>query len=385
MASGIQSLLRKFKNLTNERLESDKIIKNYKYDLSIDMAIDSSLQLGQDYTLDIPIYSPKLKDFVTEKDTRAWSDIPVEDNLSNFLGNGYLNNVFNAEECNEEWLINLYMLDTIRYNFITNGNVNIKSLHIGKISHLSSYHHYIFNGTTPELVNPEWQWLHVIFPYEKNKHLMKKYKNNLLQLLEFNIYSPNNLNYIINEITNKFSKINFLTINYSDVNDINNSDNTSGTTYDKDNKLSNTDVSKIYVSYGALIIKLLDTNGIVLIKIPNSCDWDTKFINVLLMYCLLFNEIYMFKFDLITNSTYLLCKGKKKIANETMYKKFIFFILRGSGNIFLENIFQSDAVKLWLENIYNIVITNTVSRDIKFNTILDIINKSLKVNTDVFL
>lgn len=309
----LQALLRKFKTVSKEHLGNNKIIKKYQFDISIDDIIETRMF----QTKNDPYILTDTLVHVVVSDNRAWSDIPVDDvspidtELISSIGKrGLLNNVYNTEFCDESWLINIYLLDIIHFNFIVTNNVHIKSLHIGDISLLSAYNHYINNGATPEVINPEWNWLQTTFRGDTtDKVLYKKYKNNVLRLLDSDIYSVNNINYIINEVSNKLSKINFLTIKY---NDINLSTDTTDNEFNKDCKIHNNDLSKIHISHAALIIKLLDNNGIVYMKIPNSGAWDTTFINILLMYSMLFTEVYIYRFNLIDNSTYLVCKNKKR-------------------------------------------------------------------------
>lgn len=347
----LQSLIRKFKNLTKEKTDKNKIITNYQLNLSIDnMVLDTHLfQSDKSATYQLDLLSTVLS---------INSEIAIiNEYIDNNLDTGYLNNVYNTELCNETWLINLYMIDNIHTNFITNDNVNIKSLHIGKLTNLSAFNHYIYNGSLPELVNPEWQWLNTYYgTYDDT--LVKKYKNQLLQLLESDIQSFNNINYIINEVSNKFAKINLLTID-SDIHD-----------------------THTHLTYASFVVKLMEPSGMLFIKIPNITEWDTEFINILLLYSLLFTEVYIFKFNLLTKSTYLLCKNKKKISNETIYKKLIYIIANKDitkFNLFSRDIFELPVIINWLNNL--LVENNNY---VAFDKILNTIDSVLKVNTKTF-
>lgn len=374
----LQSLIRKFKNSTKEQTDKNKIIKNFQHDLSLVDAL-STTYLFQSINTHLHKYT--LTEEIVTKNTSDFSENIIND----YIGNGYLNNVFNTELCNQTWLINMYMINNIHDNFIVNNNVNIKSLHIADICELSAFNHYLLNGALPELVNSEWQWLNIVTNNTNatytTKDIQQKYATNLLQLLGNNIYSVNNINYVINEVTNKFSKINFLCNNNVNIcsNNIDYLCNNKDTTSDIHNYL--------HITNAIFVIKLLDVNGLFLIKIPNKAHWDTAFINSLLLYCLLFNEVYIFNFDLITNVTYLLCKGKKKINNETIYKKLIHIILNKdyiNAHLFSKDIFVVPSVAEWLSNILQIKNTPQVL-NIVFNDVLIIINATLKINKDIFL
>jgi hypothetical protein len=415
----LQSLIRKFKNLTKEQMDKNKVITEYQYDLSISDVVLSTDFLFQSNSKDLYVYdlcnkpkqmpsnnSPQKTLPINIIDTYKYNTgIPwdeIEDNLENIINDyidtvfnskitrGHLNNVFNTELCDETWLINLFILDKIHYNFIVNDNVKIKSLHIGDISTLSAYNHYLFNGSLPELVNAEWSWLNTNITFnDKNpiiKHINNKFYNNILQLLENNIYSANNINYVINEVNNKLVKINFFAINYTD--QCLNADDICYNNHNSNNNKTNHIYNNIHAAYASFVIKLMDINSILFIKIPNVSEWDTQFINIMLVYALLFNETFVFKFDLTTKSTYLLCKNKKKISNETVYKKLIHIIsnkdFTDDCNLFSKEIFKLPVIKNWLENIFKIMDYDEAETT-SFDTILSAVNSTLKINTETFL
>lgn len=366
----LQSLLRKFKTVSKEESNKNKIITNYTHKLSIENTLDILLLYQSNN--DMYIYDLDLTPEHAEP--IAWYDYPVEDisEQTSYIDTGddgclkgYLTNVFNAEICNETWLINVFLMHKIHANFITD-NVKINSLHIGDILSLSAFNHYLFNSTQPSLKNSEYNWTNVSTSKyseydELRQRCEKKYKKHTISLLEPCIYSPNNINYIINETAHK---INFITVETID------------TDY------------KSHISYALFIIKLLETNGIFMIKMPN-CIQNTTYINILLLYSLIFHEVYIFKFDLITHSKYLLCKNKKKISNESVYKKLTHILMSmsdTSAHLFSKKIFEQDDLKSWLKNIIKIANLDEFSiKSINFSIILNIINDVLDINTETFL
>jgi hypothetical protein len=367
----LQSLLRKFKTVSKEHSDKNKLINSYTHKLNIEDTLDISLL----YQSNNDIYIYEL-DFTSEPtEPISWYDYPIEDtsdmHITSYIDTGddgclkgYLTNVFNAEICNEAWVINVFMMHKIYANFITD-IVKINSLHIGDILSLSAYNHYLLNSTQPILKNSEYNWTNVSTDKysdleEQRQICKKKYKSQILNLLEPHIHSPNNINYIINET--KY-KLNFITVDTID------------TDY------------KSHISYALFIIKLLDMNGIFMVKIPHIKD--TQFGNILLLYSLIFHEVYIFKFDLITQSSYLLCKNKKKISNESVYKKLMHILMSmtdTSAHLFSKKIFEKDNIKSWLKNVIKIANIEDFSlNSIKFDAILSIINDNLGINTETFL
>lgn len=375
----LQSLIRKFKSATKEKTEKNKIITNYQHDLTVELLLDTS-------------YLFSSNNINTHKYTLISATIPdviqIDTSINDYI-NIYLNNVYNTELCSETWLINTYMMHNIRHNFIINDNVSIKSLHIADVNEVSAFNHYILNGALPELINPEWSWLNIsnanAADSETNACIKKKYANNMLQLLDTHIHTANNINYIVNEVNDKFYKINFLCNTYTNVNICDNHDNSLRN--DKNIETTLHSNNHLHLTNAALTIKIMESQGICLIQIPNANDWNTSFINVLLLYCLLFSEVYIFTFDLLTRHTYLLCKTKKKINNEITYKKLMHIILNkdftADTNLFCESLFTQPAIADWLHNVKQI--QTDKKNNIVFSDILILVNSVCQINTQMFL
>jgi hypothetical protein len=303
----LQSLIRKFKNSSIEEME----LTNYSYNLSIDDAELDTAFLFQTAKCDKFIYTidalekPNIGNSAPIKIISKLNVKSAENNVKYYIDSdikGYLHNLYNAELCDEEWVISMYFLSIVNQMFIRNEKIKINSLHLNNISHstLSAFHHLLYNSSIKH--NIEWKWLNVI-PYNfevttklKNtlERVLRKDRNKLLHLLDKKCYSTNNINYIINETNLKLSKINMLCV------------------LDADKSI------KSYISNAILSIKLMDQNGIIYVKIPNVDTWNTGFINVLLLYALIFVEVYVYEFDICSSSTYLLCKTRRKINNESI-------------------------------------------------------------------
>lgn len=372
----LQSLLRKFKNTPKED------IKNYSYNFSIDDEIDIGF-LFQTSKSDNFIYKiDALEKPISNK------SIPIkivnklkqksENNIKYYIDSnirGYLHNLYNSELCNEEWIIAMYFLGVVNHLFINNEKIKINSLHINNLTHssISAFHHVLYNSNIKS--NIEWQWLNIIpNNFELTSKLKpvlekvcKKHKSQLLYLIDSCQYSTNNINYIINETLLKMSKINMLCI--------------SGSNHS----------TKAYIANLALAIKLMDQNGIMYVKVPNVDKWDTSFINILLLHSFIFLEVYVYEFDINSTSTFLLCKTKRKINNESIFKKLYHIISNPNftdHNLFNEDIFKCPSVKVWLSKLLNEIEIPSNSDNIKNNldnVIIDYITTNLHINTETFL
>lgn len=438
-----QSLIRKFKNSNKDSNKNIKLVQNtltdYSYNISINTDINISINIvslfnsnkKNEYayslnllTEDPSIYqrstpieiknritnSDRLENSLFDSDTSSSPmsqncDISIKDYIN--TKSGYLYNTYNAELCDEEWLIAIFCIIRISNNLT---NKAIKSLHINKSpgSTLSAFNHFLCNSTNTAMGNLEWKWVstmsdidivcnnsfrnsrnsqnsrnshnsrnsqisHNSFNIKDNKTILqqirKKYGSNVLMLLDNIIYTVNNINFIINNTYEKLGRLNLLVVNMEN------------------------STNKGYIMYATLVIKLLETTSMLYIKIPNVTNWDTCFINILLLYTMLFDEVYVYEFYLTSKSTYLICKNRKKINNESIYKKLINIIANPDfsniHNIFHKSIFTGD-IKIWLDKILKIIDDDSREFDenspisIKFNTILSNI-ETLNMNMNTFL
>ena len=375
----LQSLIRKFKNNSKEDTDKKKIISNYTHSISLDKELDGEF-LFQSKNRDNFKYD--LSCFQTEKKfqySSVSSPILILSSLSRDAERGIdfdnLYSVYNTEFCDDEWLIMIHFINTVYYNFLKDDQIVIKSLHINNSLGpcLSSLHHFLYNSETA-IKNMDWKWISTVpdvvnIKVQNLYKLRNRYKSRFLVLLSS---INNNTNFIINETTRILTKSNLLIIN------------------EKYDYLK----SILYATY---IIKILDSSGIFFMRLPNTETWDTKFIGILLLYTLLFTEVYIYKYDLSSNYLYLLCKNKKKINSESMYKKILFIsgIFSNDSknsdnlsNLFSNEIFELPEIRQWLLDITNIVKNinqNTYKKNIIFEDIFEILDKTLKINTNTLL
>ena len=401
-----QSLIRKFKNGIKETIDKKKIIQNFTYELKLDETLDHNMLFNsrniEDYfytiknienladNLDEDIQLPKIRENIgIMDDDKSISYSPIDfneqiqsTNFYDYIGDGYLKTVYNAELCDRNWIIFTYFINRIYPNFISNDKLKIKSLHINSTpgAELSAMHHFIYNSKINTIINNiEWNWIgtleggkKLIDPHNISKTLLYKYKNNILQLFNMPISSMDNLNFIINEASYKLSKINLICI---------------------DEILD----QKNILAYGLLAIKILENNCIFYIKLPNIKDWDIKIINAILLYSLIFAELYVFNMDFGNKiSTVLICKNKKK-QTETIYKKIMYILsndeFTNDYNIFSIEYLRSDNIKNWIGKLVNIILSHNNSlssskislKNIIFNDVIYEISKILDINVNTFL
>jgi hypothetical protein len=384
MSSNIKfgTTMRSFKNKAKEEFNKKKVISGFSVDLSSDNVLNTAdlFKSGSaddfiyDLELDSSITStiaPTIADSKNSKDSKnyaiadskdyAIADSKDDSDILNYMNDsdiierdGYLQNVYYADSCDEEWLIYMYMINIVYPNFSSSKDIiDLVSLHISIIMHsgMRAIHHFMFNSKLTDLSGCNWRWL--------NAHASigcKLNKRNSIQLLNSDISSINNINNIINNVSDRLSKVNFITCSH-----IGNS-------------------QSHYITYAILSIKLLDAAGIMWLRFPDVCNWNSQLINVLYLYSTLFCEVYIYKFNIVEPCVYVLCKGRKKIQNVQLYKKLIHILANVKSsvvdnkpyNLFRKSMFDDD----WMQKIRSIHSSNFVSN----SDIINFINSNLDIN-----
>lgn len=345
MSTRFQSLLRKFKN-NKEKF----IMKNYSYKININSSINSLFTTA---TLNNCIY---VLDSLESTGLQNTTNKYFNQNFLNYTeNNGYLENVYNAELVNKNWILFIYVFNEI-YPENPLQKIQMKVLSIDSINELSALNHCLYNSLTIDKNLIEMDWISTFETNDSIKEsiINRKYHNKILHLLDDNIYSLSNINFIINETLNRFKKVNLLIVS-------------------KSNNI------RTYLLYAIFSIKLLESDGTMYMVTEQKKD--TRFINILLLYALIFEDIYIYNFNIEIVTSVLICKNKKKIDNEIIYKKLIHLILNQDFDENIHNIFSNKKINE-LNQINNMINTpSLINFDKEFIKNFDI----LDINTDTFL
>ena len=118
-------------------------------------------------------------------------------------------------------------------------------------------------------------------------------------------------------------------------------------------------------------------------ELPSTFSWDDKFINILLLYCFIFDETYIYNFQFDgTEHIYLLGKNKNKMQIGTLYRKLIFMLEKNIDlsyyNFFSKEIFSHPKVSKWLNDIYKFISSN--EKIITFNDVFKSIENVFQIN-----
>lgn len=308
----IQSILRKYRNNIRNEINERKNIVDFSHNISNDASL-KSIDISKSKTVLIADVLNKSENVAIEHNNHGPSYIDI------------IKNVYNSEFCDNEWLIFMHFINKTYPNFENNDKYKIKTLFLNDISPLSAMHHFIYNSDI-HLSNLEWEWS-IACPNIRKNFIKREYRNTILRLTDKNICTFNNINYIINETINSYSKINHMVNTGTEYND--------------------------YLASAILSIKLLDSSCIFYTKLPVYSDFNEQIMSILLLYSLIFSEVYIFDIkieDLI--QPYLICKNKKKITTEVTYKKLLSCI--DCENIFHQD-FVKDVNKEWYEKMIKII------------------------------
>lgn len=348
----IQSILRNYKSAIKEDFNKQKIISEFTYKINNDniLSIKNITSLK-----DIMSFEDTIKQEISKENSEENSEETSQKNeIDEYIGySNIFANIYNSEFCNEEWVAFLYFISKNYINFQDiEGNVHIKSLFLNNISILSAFHHFLYNSNE-KLDKLDCKWCLATYYYKKHE-IRKEYHNNVLKLQDKQLYSINNINYIINEITSSYSKVNFLINTNCSYND--------------------------YISCAILAIKLLDNNCLFYCKIPKFDNFTDEIKDVLLLYSLIFEESYIYSFDLKSQMNYLVCKNKKKINTDSIYKKLLSLqnSLQTKYPIFLEEFKKEND--LWISNLDKIISEPQHNKIIRFDIIKKEINDVLGYN-----
>jgi hypothetical protein len=117
---------------------------------------------------------------------------------------------------------------------------------------------------------------------------------------------------------------------------------------------------------------LLDNNSLLLTRFHNPNEWRSQHINILRLYALIFQEVYVYVFNIIEPRTYILCKNKKKIPNIKIYKALIYLCSCSKDILQDHNLFTKTSFDdQWMEKI------SKIFSDAKTNNLAIIDNKEL--------
>lgn len=366
----IHNLIRKYVKESNDPVMFNDVLhqltetdNSSKISEMVNLALEQPLQTLNMYNFhDEFIYD---LDFLTNNTseneidmivTNTIDDQLIDDQLiDEYIGDrGMLYCVYGAELVTSKWILYYYIISKLNKSLNVNSIsdcTKINSLHLGYDdgSVQSSLNHLFYSSITYSDTKIQWKWLSL----QKNK-LTNRYKKNIITGLPIKA-QWDQCHYFVNaisEIHDKFNLIIFqLPINYNNI-------------------------RNIYVYALTLIIRFIDTQGILLLELRPECQWTILEFNVICICALLFQNVHLTKYDLDKTHYVLVCGDKKKKIQTSSIIKKMLKILYESSTSCLINI--NSLPKSWILQIKQII-TNPES-SVSFDHIINTINSSIKFN-----
>ncbi len=350
----MQSLIRRYKsNISDPDLGQ---LTGFAYRLDIECEYDTKIMISKKtaskclYTIGelTPGVAP-LTDEIFEFDEAR--SLCLNDLVTD---RGILANTFQLNACSRASMPALYFISKLYRNYIDINNMYIRSFHISDnlMSEVESMRHFLYNSTATQDIVVDWDWFGVSSRDDPPD------SKNILNVLDGGACTFDNVNIILGIIAKTF-KVNYLSIccDYAQ-----------------------------YSNYLLLFCKILTTDCTVCVSVPHFSKWDTKFIQVLLLYSLFFREVLVYKLDLGDDDicdVFLVCRNKKKTSNDQLYKKLLYINNNNMAgyNTFPEEVFKLPEYGRWLTTIRRILAaeqSNRPGKVVALDEILQMITDTLK-------
>jgi hypothetical protein len=253
----------------------------------------------------------------------------IIDNLEykQYLGNGILYNIYGAKLVDEKWILYGFIISKIYKLFkrnILNEDIKINSLHIGiDNGGIQSVFNHLFSSS--ELFSNlkiNWNWTSL----SRNNELYSKYKKNFISLLPIKPYWEQII-LIINKLQDITDKYNLLIFQINTDNPID-------------------ILRKQYLFTIIMALRFLDNQGVLLMEFPIESKWGILETNILALCALIFDDVYLTKYEIGKIYNIIVCKEKKKNLSTTALIKKLIKIMYESSTccIILEDILTSDFI-----------------------------------------
>jgi hypothetical protein len=437
-----QSIIRNYKNGLHEELDKKKIIFDYTYNLSLnEVPLAKALFFSKFSELyvydwadlmhnDPPHPESASIDIPANRNTKPYlagspgrfgvspghlaspghpaspgrlgaSPVIKNASINEYMGDGgYFENVYRAELCNTQWLICMHFINRLYVNFMGKDRaLHINSLHIShsgdreEYGDISAMHHFVHNShVTENILNVEWKWLNISGLIKSDPAAPDELKSDPIKPDQatqlYNKYGENmlpdlpDIRSTIDKI-HDLGKLNFLYVRFSD------SDPSAGTGAGTGAGSGLGADYATYIKYAILVLKTFGINCMACIPIGSNWHQDIKTANILLLYALIFREIYVYNFDVENRRiVYLVCKDKKRFSVEPIYKK-LMSVLSDASFSAGHNLFSAEYMSqnyAWLQSIDDIRTgKRTKVSPITFSDIAPEVSHVLKLNTQTFL
>ena len=319
----------------------------YNFKSSFEYKLSDLIELGEHKVTDFqedniqikPIYE-ECQDGIFEMDdeTLDKADLNISENTNDFdqyLGSdGIINNIFGGELVDAKWILYNFIISKIYKSFKTNmlnDSIKINSLHLGSDSgSVQATLNHLFTASNQfKDILVQWKWTSL----SRSNELYNNYKSNFIPLLSVRTYWEQTT-FIINKTSEIADRFNLII-------------------YQK--KKCEDDVTRRYEYLFAIIMALRfsDSQSVLLLEFSVESAWGLLEINILALCGLIYDSVYLTKYEVGHNYCVAICRDKKKNLNTNSLLKKLLKILLESDTLCIvdKSVFTAE----WLEHIDSLI------------------------------
>ena len=291
-----------------------------------------------------------------------------EKEIMQYMGaDGLFNNIYGAELVDEKWLLYAFIISKINRTFKKNmlvDHIQIKSLHIGDDtgSVQAALNHLFTASDSFRNVPVHWKWVSL----DWTNRLYHTHKSNFVPILKSkSIWDQ--IVFIINKTAEMHERYG-LVIFQPD------RDTNSGANSNSSNNIN----SRNQYLYAVIMsLRFTDPSGVFLLEFNSDTVWSTLEVNIIGLCGLIFDLVYITKYEIIKCHYVLVCSDKKKnISTNSIIKKLIKLLLESDSVCVLD---KSTFTSNWLNNLSK-SLSDTQIEPISFMQIVNSINGILSYN-----
>jgi hypothetical protein len=278
--------------------------------------------------------------------------------IMQYMGtDGLFNNIYGAELVDEKWLLYAFIISKINRTFKKNmlvDHIQIKSLHIGDDtgSVQAALNHLFTASESFRNVPVYWKWVSL----DWTNRLYQTHKPNFVPILKSkSIWDQ--LVFIINKTAEMHERYG-LVIFQPDCD-------------------TNSNIRNQYLYAVIMGLRFTDPSGVFLLEFDSDTTWSTLEVNIIGLCGLIFDLVYITKYEIVECHYILVCSNKKKnISTNSIIKKLIKLLQESDSVCILDRaIFTS----YWLNNLSK-SLSDTQIEPISFMQIVNSINGILSYN-----
>jgi len=239
---------------------------------------------------------------------------------------------------------------------VLNDNVKINSMHMGHDngSVQAALNHLFYSSNIDDKIL--WRW--VSLKSADNKVLWRELHCSSENIVTYLTIKPpwEQCQFIINKIEKKIEKFNLFV-------------------FQLPNMFEEFEIRQSYLFLLILVLRFLDSHGVLLMELQLENKWSLLTFNIIAMCAMIFDNVYLTKYNIERTHIVLVCKNKKKNLHSSNLIKKLLKILNSTTHCIID-------IKIlpveWIERIKSLITYPILP--IPFEQIINDIGGNLKIN-----